>query len=111
MESSNYTKKMSDLRDRVSKYDQTPKQNHSGIINTTIHNTKPLYFYIAIPCFILLILIICRPYFITRDYTNDDGTVIKKIDYKNLLITVLIVGFILDIGLFMYLKKKVNNKL
>ena len=58
MESSNYTKKMSDLRDRVSKYDQTPKQNHSGIINTTIHNTKPLYFYIAIPCFILLILII-----------------------------------------------------
>jgi hypothetical protein len=102
MESSDYTQKMNDLRDKVSKYVQQPVQKETKTIK---NNGKSYYFYIVPPCFILIMLIICKPSFIITEYNDEKGIVSKKLNYKNLIIAVLIGSLILDIGLFVYFKK------
>jgi hypothetical protein len=105
MTSLNYTEKMNDLRKRVSQFTELPYKSY-----TTSSSSKNLYFYffyLIPPIIIIIILALLRPSFILYTNIDKNNVEIKKINYKNLILTGLICGFLIDIGFFAYFKKKI----
>jgi hypothetical protein len=112
MSSSDYTKKINELREKVSQYTQLPKQKYNVLPNIDISTennpkfNKKYLLYLIPPILILIILIISKPSFITEDSIDKKNVITKKIKYKSLLIFVLIGSISIYIGIFVYFKKK-----
>ena len=112
MTTPDYIKKMSQLRSKVGQYAKLPIQsNNSKIIITTTSsnptiNIQSPFFYIAPPIIILVILLIMKPNFICNDTIDIDNVITKKLNFNKLLITGLISGGIISIGLFYYFRNK-----
>ena len=110
MTTPNYTQKMDELRKRVethSKFLFAEKTNNSFSIKMPNINISSPIFYILPPVIILAILFFMKPSFITVDTINKDNEIKKTIVYSKLLIAVLVGGFIIDIGIWGFLRKKI----
>lgn len=107
MTPTNYTKKLDDLRNKVSLYAKLPNKQTTGIIsNKSSINTKTICFYSIPPVIIFIILLISKPSFITNEHINEDNVSTKKINFKYLIASTLISGIIVDIGIFFYIRKR-----
>ena len=105
MTSPDYTKKMNELRERVSKYSQLPNKEPNRLINPQKFNVLFPYLYIAPPILIFIILFLIKPSFITNEHIDENNVTSRKMNYTCLIITTLIGGIIIDIALFVCLKK------
>ena len=110
MTSTDYGQKMDDLRKRVETQANTKcsldESKNFFSIKMPTNNT---IFYILPPVVVLILLVIMRPSFILMDTINKSGEIKKTLVYSKVLICVLIGGFIINIGLFGFLKKKVDG--
>lgn len=69
----------------------------------SMHNTlSSPRIYTVIPLVVLILLIVGSPDFIKYDHANDKGELSRKMSYKKLFTTWLILSTVLIIGLFGY---------
>lgn len=102
-----YTKKMDELRNKVSQYVKLPNKQKIGIINnTSTINVKTICFYSIPYIIVFIILLIIKPSFITNEHIDENNVSTKKINFKSLIISTLISGIIIDIGIFFYVRKR-----
>ena len=88
------------LRNRASKYtniENNVKFNFKKIISTA------RLIYIVMPIIITTLLIIAKPSFIQSKYYKNN-MVTKRIDWKKLLVTIIILSIIVDVSIFAYRK-------
>ena len=113
MTTQDYTQKMNDLRKRVESHitlsddkNSNNKRSDKGFYMKMLSvNTSSIIFYLLPPIIILILLFIIKPSFITADTINKENEIKKSIIYSKVLISVLIGGFIIDIGLWGFFKK------
>lgn len=96
---------MDELRQRVSQYIYLPKKQSTGIMILSKFNIQSPFIYAVPPIIILIILVLIKPSFITNEHINKNNDTVKKINYSYLIITTLIFGILIDIGLFTYIRK------
>lgn len=100
----NYDEKIGELKKRLqvyAKFSYSNKEKSKSFINTS----SP-YFYLS-PLIILFILfLILKPSFITKE-VDDNGKTKRAISYLKLFLYTLILGAIIDVGIWAYLNKKI----
>lgn len=120
MESSDYTQKIQELRQKVAYYDIHSIENKPNESIKTFRDFSKLNFktnfkriiYICPIIIISILLLLSKPNFITIDNINidinnsKDSEITKKIIYSDILIYSLLGGFIIDILIWVYLNKK-----
>lgn len=117
MNTPDYANKLNDIKSRIGKYTQDNKKQSStanNILNpksrfiTKLPNIpyNSLLFYIFPIVFTFIILLIWNPNFVTKEVTNENNIVTRKRNFKTILIISIIIGVIIDISMFAYLKKK-----
>jgi len=106
MSTPDYTQKLKELRSQVNQHAKLPNPNGT-VINLNFSNTIPnsLKFYAIPPIGILILLVVFKPSFVTTNHIDKDNVITKKMDFKKLIIYVLIGGTIVNIGLFVYFRK------
>jgi hypothetical protein len=111
MTTPDYTQKMSDLRVLVGKHAKlTSKSGKNAFNNITTRmpsiNTQSPIFYIIPPVILIILFIFIKPGFLCEDHINKDNVITHKINIKSLIITGLIGGGSISIGLFAYFRRK-----
>lgn len=117
MNTPNYVNKLNDIKSRIGQYTQDNKKHSSTTDNiltpksgfiTKLPNIpyNSLLFYIIPVVFTFIILLICNPKFVTKEVTDENNIVTRKRNFKTILIISIIIGVIIDISMFAYLKKK-----
>jgi len=106
MSTPDYNERMNELRNKVELFTVIPKNPTSSFKSTSVksyftYNTL----YIIIPIVVMVLLTLIKPSFITISTIGSDNEIKKKLDFKKLLTTSLIVGFLIDIGIYMFLRK------
>lgn len=114
MTTPDYTKKMSELRTRVgqhAKLESNSVNRTIGVVPSIINNinTRSILFYITPPIILTILFLIIRPGFVYVEYTNDDNVIVKKMSFTKVLISGLISGTIISVGLFAYFQRKKVN--
>ena len=82
---------------QYSQYDTTTAQKKSTGFN---FNFNPNYVYIAIPAVLFVLLLVTRPNFIKAETKMDDGTVKNQTSFQKLVVWTLVIGGLLDVGLY-----------
>ena len=116
MNTPDYANKLNDIKLRIGQYTQNNKK-HSFTTNnilipksgftTKLPNVSYnlLLFYIVPHIFTFIILLIWNPRFVTKEVTNKNNIVSRKRNFKTILIMSIIIGIIIDISMFAYLKR------
>ena len=107
MSHTDYIEKINDLRARVNPYSNfsTLKNNSKFLFNIPKIDIKSNIFYILPPILILLLFMYIKPSFMMVKTINKNRQIRNTVNYSKLFITALIVGFILDIVLWCYIRK------
>lgn len=125
MPSENYEDKVQELKNRVDQLDiivpdnqkesflATSNKISNGVVvvkkknfQEFINKYKNKFIYFIPPIFLLILLIIIKPSFILKSLKDDNNKEIKKLNYTNLILFSIGIGFLLDIGIYTYMKKK-----
>jgi hypothetical protein len=109
------TKKMSDLRQLVGKHvksDENNSKSYFTYITTSLSsiNTQSPIFYIIPSIVLIILLFFIKPLFLCDEHKDKDNIIIYYINYKKLIITSVIGGIVISLGLFGYFNRKSNNK-
>lgn len=112
MTTPDYTQKMSELRVRVEQYAKLPSPSKNGFSKATYSvipkiNMQSPTFYIAPPIILIILFFFMKPGFVCTENIDVDNVVTKKVNFKKLLISGLIGGGIISVGLFAYFRKKI----
>ena len=106
----NYTKKMSELRVRVSQHAKLEGDNNGNIrVLMPKINTQSILFYIAPLIILIIIFFITKPHFVCIEHIDKDNVITHKLNYKKVLISGLISGTVISVGLFAYFHNKSNS--
>lgn len=114
MNTPDYINRLNDIRDRVGQYTKLELSKESSQSKIPISvplkfskiDSKSPIFYIIPPVAIFILLTIWKPGFITTEVIDKDNNITKKRNLKNILIISLIVGTLLDVGMFAYFRTK-----
>ena len=111
MSTTDYIQKMSELRSRVSHHSKLKGSDNTGVLRTITSaipkiNTQSMFFYAVPPVILFLIFFIIRPGFVCNEHIDKDNVITNKISIKKVLISGLITGTIISIGLFAYFRQK-----
>lgn len=117
-DSPNYKEQIGNIRNRLEKYATLPENNNynSGFkFSGIVKKFKPgsILFYVIIPIIITIIVLIVKPsIFKKEEIIENEGKkqTILSFNYKISIISSIITGICINIGLFFYLRKKNNNK-
>jgi hypothetical protein len=114
MSTPDYTQKISNLRVRVGQHARIPNTENKGSTINKIKsmipkiNTKSIIFY-AIPSVVLIIIfLIIKPGFVCIDNIDKDNVITKQLIFNKVLITGLIGGTVISVGLFAYFRQVKN---
>ena len=103
----NYNEKLSKIRNELKQYAIITESN--DIIKKKYSffkvNNISIYLYTAPFIIIFILLLLIKPSFITYESKDKENNVTLKYNIKSLLISTLILGIIIDIGIFVYHKK------
>jgi hypothetical protein len=113
MNTPDYTEKIKVLREKVGNYSGSTMSAVGGDLTKKISVAfsnitspkSPLFYLLPIVSMFILLLVI-KPSFMVSDSITKDNTIKKHIDYKKLIIASLIIGFAIDVGIFIYLRRK-----
>ncbi len=106
----NFSKTLQQLQTKVSQFTDnsskstTYKSNMSKFSNQL--NKKALLIYGGPFLLVLLVLFFWKPKFITHEAEDEEGVYTVKTNFRKLLVTTVIMGVIIDILIFLYLRKK-----
>jgi hypothetical protein len=113
MTTPDYTQKMSELRSRVEQHVILPgKSDSKGGFGRSIAsaipkiNTQSPIFYTIPPVVLIILFLFMKPGFVCEDNIDQDNVITQKMNYKKLLISGLIGGGVVSIGLFAYFRQK-----
>ena len=102
---SNYRQKIDSLKVQVGQYNNSvaPKSYFGSFLPSSSFNlSSSYYFYGLVPIIILILLFLLKPSFLCIESIDDEGTVIKQIQYKSLFVVTLVLSIIVLIGIFGY---------
>jgi hypothetical protein len=106
MSNTDYIEKINDLRIRVNPYSNlSTLKNSKFLFKIPKIDIKSNIFYILVPIIILLLLMYIKPSFIMVKTINKNREIRKRLNYSKLFIMVLIIGFIIDVVLWCYIRK------
>jgi|DEB0MinimDraft_6_1074348.scaffolds.fasta_scaffold327217_1 membrane protein CcdC involved in cytochrome C biogenesis len=117
MNTPDYVNKLNDIKSRIGQYTQDNKKQSLSTNNILSPKTgfitklpnipyNSVLFYIVPVIFTFIILLIWNPKFVTKEVKNENNIVTRKRKFKTILIISIIIGIIIDISIFAYLKKK-----
>ena len=104
-----YTKKITDLRVRVS---QHAKLDNNDNVTTSYSLPKinnNIFLYVVPTIILIFIFLVLKPSVVCTDHINKDNVIISKVNYKKIIIYSLIGGMVISIGIFAYFHKNKNN--
>lgn len=107
MDTSNYTEQLNNLKLRLKNYKDLEKVNNcleKITFNFSKIDLRSHIIYIIPPLFVFIVLLIWRPNFATSEHIDKENNVTKRYKFTTLIIISLIIGLLLDIGIF--LKRK-----
>lgn len=107
-----YFKKMSELRTRVSqhvKLEGNNNNNNNGVIKSITSviskiNSQSILFYTVPPIIFIVIFFIIKPGFVCNEHIDKDNVITNKISIKKVIIAGLISGTIISVALFAYFR-------
>jgi len=105
MTTPDYTQKMSELRDRVVQYTKINNVSNTSFLIPNI-NTQSIFFYTAPLLIMFVIFFIMRPGFVCNDYIDKNNVITNKLNVKKVVISGLISGTVISVGLFAYFRQK-----
>ena len=105
MATTDYTKKISELKSRVASHAKIEDNNIGKSVIPKI-NTQSIFFY-TVPLIIFVVLFfIMRPNFVCNEHIDQNNVITYKVSIKKVLIAGIITGAIISIGLFAYFRQK-----
>lgn len=90
--------KLQELEGAVNPYSQYDDTQKKSYIPSFSFNSNHLY--IAIPVVLFIVLAVSRPTFVKAEVKMDDGTLVTKTSFEKIIIWTLVIGGLLDIGLY-----------
>ena len=114
MNTPDYVNRLNEIRSRVGQYTKLEPSKVSSqskmsipvpLKFSKIYSKSPI-FYVIPSVAIFILLTIWKPGFSTTEVIDKDNNVTKKRNFKTILIISLIVGALLDVGMFAYFRKK-----
>lgn len=114
MNTPDYINTLNEIRSRVGKYTKLERSKVSSQSKISIPvplkllkiDYKSPIFYIIPPVVIFILLTLWKPGFSTTDVIDKDNNITQKRNFKKILIISLIIGTLLDVGMFVYFRKK-----
>lgn len=106
-----YKKRISDIKNRVQNFSSIQTQDNIVKMSFSKIKISPLIIYIIIPIIVLFLLLFIKPSFICIDHIDSDNNIKKKLAFKKLLISTLIIGAIINASVFIYMKKYSHTKI
>ncbi len=107
----NFSQTLQQLQAKVSQFTDHSSKSHTYKSNMTkfssqLLNKKVLLIYSGPFLLVLLVLFFWKPKFITHEVEDKEGVYYVKTNFSKLLVTTGIMGIIIDILIFLYLRKK-----
>ncbi len=103
--------KIKELQEQVDQYSShSTHKSSKGFLSSFSFNLNSIYVYITIPIVILILLLVLKPSFIKIEYETEDNIVVKKMSFQKLIMWTLILGVVLDLGLFGFNYKMRKSK-
>ena len=91
--------RVNELQGQVAQYSKYNNEKIGSSLPFSL-NFKFYYVYIAIPIAILILLMVFKPSFIKTNEEIEDGTIESQTNFKKILMWTLILGTVLDVGLY-----------
>tara|TARA_R110002111_G_scaffold144274_1_gene210426 strand:- start:540 stop:848 length:309 start_codon:yes stop_codon:yes gene_type:complete len=93
--------KLNELQKTVDEYNVKKKNTFS-----LKKYMKPIYAYIGIPVICIILLGYFKPSFLYKEQTDKHNIIRKTFLYKKLILFGMVIGIMLNIGLYVYLQRK-----
>ena len=93
------------LKDKVSKFASENHSSHSGVKKIKF-NTKAILVYTTPIVLVTCVLFFTKPFFVTKEVEDSDGVVSLRINFRKLLISIIVLTAMIDGLIFLYLRKK-----
>ena len=104
----NFDQTLKKLEVKVTEFTDHKSSSYKSSINGLGNkiNVKALVIYASPFILVAIALYMCKPDFVSYEAEDDKGQYTKKVAFKKVIISTLIIGVVIDVLLFLYLRKK-----